>query len=269
MDSLPSGFLERCFLLGNDFVLERPESVCVREILVFSEQVTDDGAFVELEIKEGDLGRDLLATKEPAFQAVAERRGGFLVLIEFDPFTLLLWARHGQEFGALMVDIFSLHRFPDRGNQVAERKTALDGQLGDAKRVGNVHDTATFLGEAGKGFKLGHWIGRETGTILQNGDFNGGGVIALVDDGARQRVNLACFLGDDLCGGQAALARDHFKCACVSVCPYNEGHDNAARADARQDVRDVRRFCAMAHVNRCGFKFLQVDMFELHGFSPF
>ena len=117
---------------------------------------------------------------------------------------------------------------------------------------------------------MGHLVGIETGDILDQRGFDGGGIVARLDDRARDRIDLASagalFVGDGKRGMKAAPAGDDLEAVIVAAArPHQKRHQHAARTDGGKDVGDVGSLPAVPHVRSGYGKLAKVDMGEFHG----
>src|SRR3546814_2342832 len=94
-------------------------------------------------------------------------------------------------------------------------------------------------------------------------------IIALFENGARQRLaRAAAFVGNRLGGGETTRARDDFERVWATIEANDQRHENAARADGRQQIGHVGRFFGVAHIGLADRKLAKVDKVEFHGIAP-
>ncbi len=113
---------------------------------------------------------------------------------------------------------------------------------------------------------LRHFVGVEARDILDQRGFERCTIIARRHHRTRQRCNLALLFLHFL-GGEIASPPGHDLKA-VRVRANKQRLQDAARSDARQDVRNVGRSLGVAHVERRDVQPVDVDMLELHRTFP-
>ena len=181
---------------------------------------------------------------------------------ERQPCLLLALRRHCQMTHGGRVDLFAAVKVADRGKQVAEREHAADSKVGQAESGGDVLDLAALLDQPGEGFPLRYLVRIKPCQIFDQRGFDGGGIVARVEDRTRQQRHVgiglgsavpgrAAFLGDDLRGMKATASGDDL----ITI-------RRAVRAD------DDRRLSAVTHVGLAHDQLVERDEFEFHVSTP-
>src|SRR3546814_8396110 len=76
--------------------------------------------------------------------------------------------------------------------------------FGDAEGRRNIGDLAAFLDQPREAFPARHLVGREPRDILDQRCLDGGGIVAMLENGAGQGIarTIAAFVGDNLGSGE-------------------------------------------------------------------
>src|SRR3546814_1934071 len=84
--------------------------------------------------------------------------------------------------------------------------------FGDAEGRRNIGDLAAFLDQPREAFPARHLVGREPRDILDQRCLDGGGIVAMLENGAGQGIarTIAAFVGDNLGSGETPRTRDDF-----------------------------------------------------------
>lgn len=165
----------------------------------------------------------------------------------------------------LGVDRLAATGLTDLGQEVAQRQAALHQDLGEAEGRGDLGHRLARLREPHEGLVLAHFVGLEAGRVLDQRGFQRLRVVARLHHGARQRIDRAALLGDHLCREVAPPPGDDLEVPAITLRANEERLQDAARADARQDVGEVRRLLRVAHVERGDAQPVGGDVREFHG----
>ena len=114
---------------------------------------------------------------------------------------------------------------------------------------------------------LRHLVGIEPGHVLDDRGLDGGGVVARRQHAAGQGFDLASLLFDRPGREVAPPAGDDL--VALAVGADEERHQNAARPDQRQDVRDIGLGLAVPHVEGRRIELADGDMEQFHDGSSF
>ena len=147
----------------------------------------------------------------------------------------------------------------------SERKSLFDVALALAERPRDVRDAASLFQELGEGLAFLKLVHAGARHILDQGCFEGVGVVVPDGDRARQQDLADChplFFGDLVCREVTPPARDDLKR--LAVRPDQQGLQDAARADRRQDIGDVGGFPAVADVDACDLEIAESDVAQFH-----
>lgn len=225
-----------------------------------------------IDVEEGETRRDRLAAEKPCLQLVAGGDIGVDVVEQGQPCLLLALAGQCQVPDGDPVDPLGAIEVADAGQKVAEGKDAPDGEFGQAEGHGDLLDPASLAHQPGEAFPLAHFVGVEPGHVLDHRGLDGGGIVAILHDGAGQEQRLGIdiarrppFVGDDAAGMEAAASSDDAEAAFGNGGTDQQRLDDAARADGRQDVGHVRGLAAEAHVGLVDIEQVERDMVEFHG----
>ena len=112
---------------------------------------------------------------------------------------------------------------------------------------------------------LAHLVGIEPRHVLDQRGFERRRVVTRLHDGAGQGLDLPALLLHRLGAEIPPPSGDDLERLAIRA--HQQGLENAARPDARQDVGDVRRLAPMAHVGRRDFELAELDMSQLHDVS--
>ena len=181
------------------------------------------------------------------------------------PRLLLRLGRQGEVLDGRRVDLLGAEGVADARQQIAEREDALHLQFGQRESRGNVLNAAAFLDQPGVAFPLRHLIGILPQHVLDHRNFERLGIVALAQGDAGQRHAVLALPRGLKTGKVAALARDDLEMTGVAVGPDEQRRNHAALDDRRQDVRNVGRLLAAAHIGLGNRKVVQRDLVDVHG----
>ena len=167
------------------------------------------------------------------------------------------------------IDFLGAVEVADTRQEIAEREDAFDRQIGQAERRGNVVGALAFLDQSREGHPARHIIGREARDILDQRGFDGSGIVACLNDRARQHIvdrlaRRTAFGGNEAGGMVAPRARDDLIGVRAAIGADDQRLQNAALADGRQDVRDVGDFLAEPHIGFADRQLVEGDKIEFH-----
>src|SRR3546814_2747044 len=93
--------------------------------------------------------------------------------------------------------------------------------------------TTLFRSEA---FPSRHLVWREPRDILDQRCLDGGGIVAMLENGAGQGIarTIAAFVGDNLGSGETPRTRDDFIGIGTAIRAHDQRHKNAARTNGRR-----------------------------------
>lgn len=150
----------------------------------------------------------------------------------------------------------------DRGQQIAQGQTLAHLCAGHAEGGGDGVDGAALLDQPHEGFVFAHGIGIAARDILQQRGFDGVCIVALFHDGAGRRGHLAQFLLD-LLQREPAPPSGHDAIFAV-LFAHQQGLAHPLGADAGEDVGDIGRRIAIAHVGLADFQLAELDVLKFH-----
>jgi hypothetical protein len=113
-----------------------------------------------------------------------------------------------------------------------------------------------------------HLVGVEPLEIFQHRRLNGGGVVAVLKDGARQGAVVDALGANIAVGGPAPPTADDAETVIpvvVSGGPDDKRNQDAALANGRLNVGHVRRFASIVHVRFVHEQLVMFDKCEFHG----
>jgi hypothetical protein len=204
----------------------------------------------------------LRAAKQPLFQLPALRSRLCLVLEQGKPLLLLALGRHGEGLKAFAVDHLLPVGSPDAGQKVGNSESALHHDLGDGEGVGDFRNCPAFLEKPVEGLELVHFVHGKAGNILDERRLHRVGIVALLHDGTGQGFNLKPLLFQRLGGKIASAAGDDAEALAVGT--HEQGLENAALADAGEDVIERCFLGLVPDIGRRDMQFGQGDMTQFH-----
>ncbi len=209
---------------------------------------------------------------EDCLQLMAGRADGIIVVGERQPCLLLALAGQRQVKHGHPVDLLLGIERANARQQIAEREDTPDRQIGQAERVGDIADRATFANQPGERLPLRRLVGIEPRHVLDQRRLDRVGIVARIEDRAGQRFAVAAIrpalISDDGGGGEAARARDDLETAGRAILAYDHRLYHAALADAGQDIADVRGLAPMAHIGPAHGQSVERNEVEFHDTVP-
>jgi hypothetical protein len=148
----------------------------------------------------------------------------------------------------LRVDFLGAEGFADARKQVAERKDSLHLQFGQREGGGDGLDRPAFLHQPRVAFPLGDGVRCLAQHVLDHRNFERVGIVALGQNDARQGHEALALLRRLKAGEIAPLARDDLEVAIRAIGPDEQRRDYAAPDHRGQNVGDIGRLLALAHV---------------------
>ena len=134
-------------------------------------------------------------------------------------------------------------------------KDAVNDGFGLAVGGGQILGRAAFADQLHEGFPASHLIGRQPGHVLDQRDFQGGGVIARFEDADGDRIDVDPLARHGL-GGEAPPTPGHHlemlgdQDAVLEGLAHQEGFQDAVLAHRSDDVGDIGRGLVEVHVER-------------------
>lgn len=156
----------------------------------------------------------------------------------------------------------------DAGEQIAERKDALHRARLEPETVRDLLHRPSRLHQRDERFPLTDLVGLHPREILEHRRFERIGIVALVENGARDRFHRPAFARDGAHGGKAPTPCDDLVMAFRTIGANEQRNEHPARTDARHKVCDVGDFPLPAHVSGRDGQIAHIDKIELHDCLP-
>ena len=253
------------FPLRDRLFLQRPESFGIGKIGFFAKQVGYNCALVFRDIEQRRRGGNLLAAEKPQAQSPSLRCVAVRIAEALEPCFLLFRCRHGQNAQGFAPDFLATVENQNPLIEIRQGKALFHQSFAHVEMGDDILDAPASRDQCGKCLILVDFIHGQTPDIFGQGGLDGGGIIALFHDGARQRRGHA-FVNENAIGFQAPLSGHDLERPVLL--PHEKRLQDAEGANGGDEI---------AHIRRAVFPDIEgghaqtgiVDMGELHCRSPF
>src|SRR3546814_412951 len=138
----------------------------------------------------------------------------------------------------------------------------------EPETIPDLLDTAPRLDERDERFPLADLVGLHPRKIFEHRRFERIGIVALVENGARNGPYRPTLTRHGADGGKTPTPRDDLVMTVRTVRTDQQRNEHAPRANARHKVCDVGVFPLPAHIGGCDGQVAQFNEIQLHGVLP-